>query len=82
MLHRDLKCDRPFLIPRGDRTSGDFTEFGTAIEKKLAREIEPISSEPVPEPTTVLGTLAFGAVVSSWRMKRKQQQKVLNSTVA
>lgn len=38
--------------------------------------------EPVPEPTTVLGTLAFGAVVSSWRMKRKQQQKVLNSTVA
>ncbi|XZN90923.1 MAG: alpha/beta hydrolase [Microcoleus sp.] len=38
--------------------------------------------ESVPEPTTVLGTLAFGAVVSSWRMKRKQQQKVLNSTVA
>jgi hypothetical protein len=38
-------------------------------------------AEPVPEPTTVLGTLAFGAVVSSWRMKRKQQQKVLNSTI-
>ncbi|MGL5060678.1 MAG: Npun_F0296 family exosortase-dependent surface protein [Microcoleus sp.] len=38
-------------------------------------------AEPVPEPTTVLGSLAFGAVVSSWRMKRKQQQKVVNSTV-
>ncbi|MEG4444658.1 PEP-CTERM sorting domain-containing protein [Microcoleus sp. AT9_B5] len=38
-------------------------------------------AEPVPEPTTVLGTLAFGAVISRWRMKRKQQQKVLNSTV-
>lgn len=37
--------------------------------------------ESVPEPTTVLGTLAFGAVISRWRMKRKQQQKVLNSTV-
>lgn len=40
-----------------------------------------IAAEPVPEPTTVFGTLAFGAVISSWRMKRKQQQKVLNSTV-
>ena len=38
-------------------------------------------AEPVPEPTTVLGTLAFGAVVTRWRMKRKQQQKVLNSTI-
>lgn len=57
----------------------DFTKFGTAIEQKLAREMQ--SSEPVPEPTTVLGTLAFGAVLSRWRMKRKQQQKVLNSTV-
>jgi hypothetical protein len=39
-------------------------------------------SEPVPEPTTVLGTLAFGAVISRWRVKYKQQQKVLNSTVS
>jgi hypothetical protein len=39
-------------------------------------------SEPVPEPTTVLGTLAFGAVISRWRVKQKQQQKVLNSTVS
>ncbi len=38
-------------------------------------------AEPVPEPTTVLSTLAFGAVISSWRMKRKQQHKILNSTV-
>jgi hypothetical protein len=38
-------------------------------------------AEPVPEPTTVLSTFAFGAVISSWRMKRKQQHKILNSTV-
>ncbi|MEG4343116.1 alpha/beta hydrolase [Microcoleus sp. A003_D6] len=35
--------------------------------------------ESVPEPTTMLGTLAFGAVISRWRMQRKQQQKALNS---
>lgn len=51
--------------------ANDFTEFGTAIEQKLAREIEPISSEPVPEPMTALGTLAFGAVVFRWRRQRK-----------
>jgi hypothetical protein len=39
-------------------------------------------SEPVPEPTTVLGSLAFGAVISRWGVKRKQQQKVPNSTVS
>ncbi|XZO00979.1 MAG: PEP-CTERM sorting domain-containing protein [Microcoleus sp.] len=48
----------------------------------IANTPDTAEAEPVPEPTTVLGTLAFGAVVSSWRMKRKQQQKVLNSTVA
>ena len=37
--------------------------------------------EPVPEPTTLLGTLACGAVISRWRVKRKQQQKVLNSSI-
>jgi len=41
-----------------------------------------LPSEPVPEPATVLGTLAFGAVISRWRVKHKQQQKVLNSTVS
>ncbi|NJM62315.1 MAG: DUF1194 domain-containing protein [Oscillatoriales cyanobacterium RU_3_3] len=49
--------------------ANDFTEFGTAIEAKLAREMQP--SEPVPEPTTIFGTLAFGAVASWWRIKRK-----------
>jgi hypothetical protein len=42
----------------------------------------PSAPEPVPEPTTIFGTLAFGAVVTRWRMKRKVQQKVLNSTVS
>lgn len=48
--------------------ANDFNDFGTAIEQKLAREIQP--SEPVPEPTTILGTLAFGAFGAWWRRKR------------
>lgn len=51
----------------------DFNEFGTAIEQKLAREIAP--SEPVPEPTTILGSLAFGIVVSYWRKKQNNHEK-------
>ncbi|NJK65182.1 MAG: DUF1194 domain-containing protein [Microcoleus sp. CSU_2_2] len=50
----------------------DFNEFGTAIEQKLAREIQP--SEPVPEPTTILGSLGFGAIVSYWRRKRNNHR--------
>ncbi|HLO46907.1 MAG TPA: hypothetical protein VK211_00555, partial [Kamptonema sp.] len=38
--------------------------------------------EPVPEPTTILGTLAFSTFAARWRMKRKQQQKSLDSSVA
>lgn len=59
--------------------ANDFIEFGTAIEQKLAREMQP--SEPVPEPTTVLGTLAFGTFAACSRLKRKQPAKSLNSTV-
>jgi hypothetical protein len=40
-----------------------------------------ISNEPVPEPTTILGTLAFSTFAARWRMKRKQQQKSLDSKV-
>jgi Protein of unknown function (DUF1194) len=49
--------------------ANDFNQFGTAIEAKLAREMQP--SEPVPEPTTILGTLAFGAFATCSRLKRK-----------
>jgi hypothetical protein len=56
------------------------THIGASFE--TGKNTTPITDpESVPEPTTVLGTLAFGAVISRWRMKRKQQQKVLNSTV-
>ena len=45
--------------------------------------ITPIDNpESVPEPTNILGTLAFGAVIFRWRVKRKQQQKVMNSIVS
>lgn len=56
------------------------TGFAGATSPSVVVPVEP--SEPVPEPTTVLGTLAFGAVISSWRVKRKHQQKVLNSIVS
>jgi hypothetical protein len=35
-------------------------------------------SNPIQIPP--LGTLAFGTIISRWRMKRKQKQKVLNPT--
>ncbi|MEG4318588.1 MULTISPECIES: LamG domain-containing protein [unclassified Microcoleus] len=61
----------------GNGRNGRFgTGFADATSPSVVVSVEP--SEPVPEPTTVLSTLAFGAVISSWRMKRKQQQKVLN----
>ncbi|NJK70341.1 MAG: hypothetical protein HC941_30965 [Microcoleus sp. SU_5_3] len=64
----------------GNGRNGRFgTGFAGATSPSVVVPVEP--SEPVPEPTTVLGTLAFGAVISRWRMKRKQQQKSLNLIV-
>ena len=40
----------------------------------------PAVSESVPEPSTVLGGLAFSAFIAKMRMKRKPQQKTLAST--
>ena len=40
----------------------------------------PAVSESVPEPSTVLGGLAFSAFIAKMRMKRKQQQKTLDFT--
>ncbi|MEG4167427.1 hypothetical protein QUB69_08385 [Microcoleus sp. AT13-A6] len=39
----------------------------------------PAVSESVPEPSTVLGGLAFSAFIAKMRMKRKPQQKLLES---
>jgi len=38
--------------------------------------------EEAPEPTTVFGTLAFGALAARWRSKGKRQQKSVNSNVS
>ncbi len=46
-----------------------------------ATDINNPNPEPVPEPTTILGTLAFSTFAARWRMKRKQQQKSLDSSV-
>ncbi len=39
------------------------------------------SPATVPEPSTMLGLLAFGTFGAASQLKRKQQQKVLNSVV-
>jgi hypothetical protein len=71
-----------YKLPATSNTTRlEFSDRGTPNHVGTYIDDVTVESEPVPEPTTVLGTLAFGAVVSSWRMKRKQQQKVLNSTV-
>jgi hypothetical protein len=44
-------------------------------------DINDSNPESVPEPTTILGTLAFSTFAARWRMKRKQQHKSLDSSV-
>lgn len=66
----------------GNGRNGRFGKgFAGGTSPSIIVPVDSQESTPVPEPTTVLGTLAFGAVISRWRMKRKQQQKFLNSTV-
>ncbi len=67
----------------GNGRNGRFGKgFAGATSPSIVVPVDSQESTAVPEPTTVLGTLAFGAVLSRWRMKHKQQQKVLNSTVS
>ncbi|MEG4809309.1 hypothetical protein QUA79_17655 [Microcoleus sp. F8-D1] len=67
----------------GNGRNGRFGKgFAGGTSPSIIVPVDSQESTPVPEPTTVLGTLAFGAVISSWRMKRKQQQKSLNLTVS
>jgi hypothetical protein len=64
---------------------GDLNNFvATTFLDSHLDDIAPLSgpgSEPVPEPATILGTLAFGTFAARWRIKRKQQEKSLHSTV-
>jgi hypothetical protein len=70
------------LLGGGDRDYNDnlFLFSGAIANTPHTIDPEPLS-EPVPEPTTILGTLAFSTFAARWRMKRKQQQKSLDSSV-
>jgi phospholipase/lecithinase/hemolysin len=47
----------------------------TATHKQIAKlAFDELQSESVPEPTSILGTVVFGAVVTGWRLKQKSKQ--------
>jgi Protein of unknown function (DUF1194) len=54
-----------FVLP-----ANSFAEFDNAIKQKIGREI---ATEPVPEPITILGTLAAGGIGAVLRRKSKRQ---------
>lgn len=60
-----------FGQPSGGSTTGEPNTFIFAAKGAGGTPIE-----PVPEPSSILGTLAFGALGAGWMLKRKQQQKV------
>jgi hypothetical protein len=67
----------------GNGRNGRFGKgFAGATSPSIVVPVDSQESTPVPEPTTVLGTLAFGAIAVRWRRKGKQQQKSVNSTVS
>ncbi|MBW4626723.1 MAG: PEP-CTERM sorting domain-containing protein [Brasilonema octagenarum HA4186-MV1] len=54
--------------------ANNFSDFGNAVTQKIGREIA--SEQPVPEPLTILGSLAAGSFGVALRRKyNKQQQK-------
>jgi Protein of unknown function (DUF1194) len=54
--------------------ASNFSDFEDAVTKKIGREVTP-DPDPVPEPLTILGSLAAGGVGAALRRKYKQQQK-------
>lgn len=65
----------------GNGRNGRFgTGFAGATSPSIVVPVDSQESTPVPEPTTVLGGLAFSAFIAKTRMKRKQQQKTLDFT--
>jgi hypothetical protein len=59
--------------------ANDFSNFGDAVTQKIGREVAPDPErvpDPVPEPLTILGSLAAGSFGVALRRKyNKQQQK-------
>lgn len=51
-------------------TAQSFQDFGAAIDKKIKAEIKPTS---VPEPASIVGLLAFGAIGASSMLKRNKK---------
>lgn len=46
----------------------------TASHEKIAKlAYSELQSEPIPEPTAVAGTIAFGALVTRWKLKHKSK---------
>jgi hypothetical protein len=67
----------------GNGRNGRFSKgFAGATSPSIVVPVDSQESTPAPEPTTVLGTLAFSAIAVRWRRKGKQQQKSVNSTVS
>lgn len=68
---------QPFSITDGF-VSGintlEFTVFEGGVVSGFRTEITQSTAEPVPEPTSILGILALGAVGGGSLLKRKQQQ--------
>ncbi|KAB8319886.1 PEP-CTERM sorting domain-containing protein [Tolypothrix campylonemoides VB511288] len=53
--------------------ANNFSNFGDAVAQKIGREVSP-DPNPVPEPLTILGSLAAGGVGAVLRRKYKQQK--------
>ncbi|MEH2293183.1 DUF1194 domain-containing protein [Nostoc sp.] len=51
-------------------TAQNFQDFGVAIDQKIKAEIKPTS---VPEPASIVGLLAFGAIGGSSMLKRNKK---------
>jgi len=51
--------------------ANNFSDFGNAVTQKIGREIKP--DKPVPEPITILGSLAAGGVGIVLRRQKKQK---------
>ncbi|PMB50960.1 PEP-CTERM sorting domain-containing protein [Fischerella thermalis CCMEE 5205] len=58
--------------------ANDFSDFGNAVTQKIGREIKP--DQPVPEPITILGSLAAGGI--GVVLRRKKKQKDTGNTVS
>ncbi len=67
----------------GNGRHGRFgTGFAGATSPSIVVPVDPEEPTRVPEPSSTLGLLAFGAFAVGLLLKRKQQQKVLDSSIS